>query len=192
MNHLLSTRHIHFSWFIHVLNQCFHYHYSYFIEKQIEATSVLLTYWTYINFNWVQLLNRVWLFVTSRTAAHQASLSNTSSQSLLKLMFISSLMPSNYLILYCTLLLLPSVFPNIRVFSNESVLHIRWPQYWSFRFNISPSNEYSGLISFRMDWMNLFAVQQTLKSSPTPQFKNINSSVLSFLYSPTLTSILLP
>ena len=152
----------------------------------------LLTYWTYINFSWVQLLSCVWLFVTSQTAAHQASLSITSSRSLLKLMFISSLMPSNYLILYCTLLLLPSIFPNIRVFSNVSVLHIRWPQYWSFRFNISPSNDYSGLISFRMDWMNLFAVQQTLKSSPTPQFKNINFSVLSFLYSPTLTSILLP
>ena len=93
-------------------------------------------------------------------------------------------MPSNHLILYCPLLLLPSIFPNIRVFSNESVLPIRWPKYCSFSF--SPSNEYSGLISFRVDWFDLFAVQGTLKSSPTPQFKSINSSVLSFLYSPTL------
>ena len=98
-------------------------------------------------------------------------------------------MPSNHLILCHPLLLLPSIFPSIRVFSDESVLHIRWPKYWSFNFNISPSNEHPGLISFRMDWLDLLAVQGSLKSSPTPQFKNINSSVLSFLYSPTLTSI---
>ena len=97
-------------------------------------------------------------------------------------------MPSNHLILCRPLLLLPSVLPSIRVFSNESVLCIRWPEYWSFSFSISSSNEYSGLISFRMDWMDLLAVQGTLKSSPTPQFKSINSLVLSFLYSPTLTS----
>ena len=104
------------------------------------------------------------------------------------LMSIESVMPSNHLIL-CHTLLLPSIFPSIRIFSNESVLHIRWPKYWSFCFSISPSNEYSGLFSFRMDWLDLLAVQGTLESSPTSQFKSINSSVLSFLYSPTLTSI---
>ena len=107
----------------------------------------------------------------------------------LKLVFITSVMPSNYLILCCPLLLLLSVFPSIRIFSNESVLHIRWPKYWSFSFSISPSNEYSGLISFRMDWLDLLAVQKTQESSSTPQFKSINSSALSLLYSPTLTSI---
>ena len=119
--------------------------------------------------------------------ARQASLSITNSWSLLKLMSIQSVMPSTHLILCRPLLLLPSIFPNIRVFSNESVLPIRWPKYCSFSF--SPSNEYSGLISFRVDWFDLFAVQGTLKSSPTPQFKSINSLVLSFLHSPTLTSI---
>ena len=99
---------------------------------------------------------------TPWTAARQASLSITNSQSLLKLMSIKSVMPSNHLIL-CHLLLLPSAFPSIRVFSNESVLCIRWPKYWSFSFSISPSNEYSGLISFRMDWVDLLAVQGTLK-----------------------------
>ena len=102
---------------------------------------------------------------------------------------IELVMPSNHLILYPPLLLLPSIFPSIRVFSNESVLQIRWPKYWSFSFSISPSHEYSGLISFRMDWLDFLAVQGTLKSSPTPQFKSINSSVLSLLHSPTLTSI---
>ena len=100
----------------------------------------------------------------SWTAAHQASLSITSSQSLLKLMSIESVMPSNHLILCRPLLLLLSIFPSIRVFFNESVLHIRWPKYWSFSFSISLSNEYSGLISFRMDWLDLLAVQGTLKS----------------------------
>ena len=100
-------------------------------------------------------------------------------------------MPSNHLILCCPLLLPPSILPSIRGFSNESVLCIRWPNYWSFSFSISPSNEYSGLISFRMDWLALLAVQGTLKSlsSPAPQFKIISSSALSFLCSPTLTSI---
>ena len=94
-----------------------------------------------------------------------------------------------HFILCHPLLLLPSIPPSIRVFSNESALHIRWPKYWSFSFNISPSNEHSGLISFRMDWLDPLAVQGTPKTSPTPQFKSINSSVLNFLYSPTLTSI---
>ena len=112
----------------------------------------------------VQSLSRVQLFGTPWTAAPQASLSITSSWSLLKLMSIKSVMPSSHLILCHPLLLLPSIFPNIRGFSNESVLHIRWPQYWSFIFSISPSNDYSGLISFRMDWLDLLAVQGTLKS----------------------------
>ena len=112
----------------------------------------------------VQSLSPVRLFVTPRTAACQASLSITNSQSLCKLTSIESVMPSNHLILCRPLLLLPSIFPSIRVFSNESVLHIRWPKYWSFSFSISPSNEYSGLISFRMDWLDLLAVQGTLKS----------------------------
>ena len=111
-----------------------------------------------------QSLSRVWLFVSPWTAAWQDSLSITSSQSLLKLMSIESVMPSNHLILCLPLLLLPSIFPSIRVFSNESVLHIRWPKYWSFSFSIGPSSEYLGLISFRMDWLDLLAVQRTLKS----------------------------
>ena len=110
----------------------------------------------------VQSLSHVQLFVTPWTAARQASLSITSSQSLLRLMSIKSVMPSNHLILCRPLLLPPSIFPCIRVFSNESVLHIKWPKYWSFSFNISPSSEYSGLISFRMDWLDLLAVQGTL------------------------------
>ena len=112
----------------------------------------------------VQSLSRVQLFETSWTAAHQASLSITNSQSLLKLMSIEVVMPYNHLILCCPLLLLPSIFPGIRVFSNKSVLLIRWPQYWSFSFSISPSNEYSRLISFRIDWLDLLEVQETLKS----------------------------
>ena len=112
----------------------------------------------------VQSLSCVRLSVTPWTAAHRASLSITNSWSLLKLMSIESVMPSNNLILCCPLLLPPSVFPSIRVFSNESVLPIRWPKDWSISFNISPSNEYSGQISFRMDWLDLLAVQGTLKS----------------------------
>ena len=112
----------------------------------------------------VQSLRRAPLFATLWNAAHQASLSITNSQSLLKLMSIESVMPSDHLILCHPLLLPPSVFPNIRVFSSESVLHIRSPKYWSFSFNISPSNEYSGLISFRIHWLDLPAVQGTLKS----------------------------
>ena len=112
----------------------------------------------------VQLLSCVQLFVIPWTAAHQASLSITNSWSLLKLMSIMLVMPSNHLILCHPFLLLPSVFPSIRVFSNELVLCIRWPKYWSFSFSISPSNEYSRLLSFRMDWLDLLAVQGTLKS----------------------------
>ena len=112
----------------------------------------------------VQLLSRVQLFVTPWTAACQASLSITNSRSSLKLMSIALVMPSNHLILCRPLLLPTSTFPSIRVFSSESVLCIRWPKYWSFSFGISPSNEYSGLISFRMDWLDLLAVQGTLKS----------------------------
>jgi len=137
----------------------------------------------------VQSLSRVQLFATLWTAAHQASLSITNSQSSLKLMFIKLVMPFNHLIL-CRPFLPPSIFPSIRVFSNESALRIRWPKYWSFSFSISPSNQYSGLISFRMDWFDLLAVQGTLKSILQHQFKSINSLVLSFLYGPTLTSIL--
>ena len=110
----------------------------------------------------VQSFSHVQLFATPRTAAHQASLSITYSWSSLKLMSIESVMPSNHLILCCPLL--PSIFPSIRVFSNELVLRTRWPKYWSFSFSISPFNEDSGLISFRMDWLDLLAVQGTLKS----------------------------
>ena len=112
----------------------------------------------------VQSLTHVRLFATPWTVARQASLFITNSRSLLKLMSIESVRPSNHLILCHPLLLPPSIFPSIRVFSNESALHIRWSKYWSFNFNISPSNEYSGLISFRMDWLDLLAVQGTLKS----------------------------
>ena len=110
------------------------------------------------------------------------------SGTLLKLISVKSVMPSNHLIL-CHPLLLLSVFSSISFFSNESVLHIKWPKYWSFSFSISPSNEESGLISFRMDWLDLLAVHRTLKSSPTPQFKSIKALALTFLYSSTLTSI---
>ena len=115
-------------------------------------------------FSSLQSLSHVWLFVTPWTAAHQASLSITNSQSLLKLMSIESVMPSNHLILCHPLLLPPSIFSSIRVFSNESTLCIWWPKYWSFSFSISPSNDYSGMISFRVDWLDLLAVQGTLKS----------------------------
>ena len=114
--------------------------------------------------NTVQSLSRVQLFATPWTAAHQASLSTTNSRSLFKIKSIKSVIPSNHFILCHPLLLPPSIFPSIRVFTNVSVLHIRWPKYWSFSFSISPSNEYPGLISFRMDWLNLLAVQGTLKS----------------------------
>ena len=125
---------------------------------------LVITLCNWIQFSSVQSLSRVRLFATPWTAARQASLSITNSWSLLRLMSIESVMPSNHLILCHPLLLPPSIFPSIRVFSSESALPIRWPKYWSFSFNISPSNEYSGLISFRMDWLDLLAVQGTLKS----------------------------
>ena len=148
-------------------------------------------YFTSNQFSSVQSLSSVWLFATPWIAAHQASLSITNSQSLPKLMSIESVIPSNYLILWHPLLLLPSIFPNIRVFSNESALCIRWPKYWSFSFNISPSNEYPGLISFRIGLVGSpCSPRDSQESSPTPQFKSISSLALSFLYSPPLTSIL--
>ena len=120
----------------------------------------------------------------------QASLSITNSRSSLRLTSIESVMPSSHLILCCPFLLLPPIPPSFRVFSSESTLHMRWPKYWSFSSSISPSKEIPGLITFRMDWLDLFAVQGTLKSLfQTLQFKSINSSVLSFLHSPTFTSI---
>ena len=142
------------------------------------------------SFSSSQSLSRVRLFVTSWTAACQASLSITNSQSLLKLMPVKLVMPSDHLILCHSLLLLPSIFPSIRVFYNESVLRIRWPKYWSFSFNISPSNEYSGLISFSIVLIESpCCPRDSQESFPTPQFKSINPLALSFLYSPTLTSI---
>ena len=126
--------------------------------------------------SFIQLLSHVQLFATPWTAACQASLSITNSWSFLKLMSIELVMPSNHLILCCPLLLLPSIFPNIRIFSNESALHIRWPKYWSFSFNISPSNEYSRLISFRMDWLDLLAIQGILKS--LLQYHSSKASIL--------------
>ena len=129
-------------------------------------TGLASTYGTVpsVQFSSVQLLSPVWLLGTPWTAAGQVSLCITNSRSLLKLMSNESVMTSNHLILFHHLLLLPSIFPSIRVFSNESALHIRWPKYWTFSFNISPSNGHPGLISFRMDWLDLLAVQGTLKS----------------------------
>ena len=144
---------------------------------------MLIIYQELLNaFSSVQSLSRVWPLATPWIAACQASLSITNSRSLLKLMSIEPVMPSSHLILCRPLLLLPPIPPSIRVFSNESTLRMRWPKYWSFSFNISPSNEHLGLISFRMNWLDLLAVQDSQESSPTPQFKSINSSVLSLLY----------
>ena len=138
----------------------------------------------------VQSLSRVRLILSKWTGALQASLSITNYQSLLKLMSIASVMPSNHFILCCPLLLPPSIFPTTRVFSNESILHIRWPKYWSFSFSISPSNEYSALISFRMDWLDLLVVQGTLKSLLQHHSSKASLLVaLSFFCGPTLTSI---
>ena len=139
-------------------------------------------------FSSIQLLSRVRLFTTPWTAARQASLSITNSRNSVKLTSIELVMPSNHLILCLPLLPPPSIFPSIRVFSNDSMLHITWPNCWSVSFNISPSSEYSGLISFRMDWLDLLAVQGTLKSL-LQKFESINSLALSFLYSLALTSI---
>ena len=136
----------------------------------------------------VQSLNRVQLFATPWTAVPQASLSFPISWSFLK--NIESVMPSNNLIFYHPLLLLPSIFPSMRVFASELALHIRWPKYWSFSFSISPSNEYSGFISFRVDWVwSPCCPRDCQESSPVPQFESINSLILSLLCGPTLTSI---
>ena len=143
-----------------------------------------------IQFSSVQLLSRVQLFATLWIAARQASLCITNSRSPPKHVSIESVMPSNHLILCRPLLLLPSIFPSIRVFSNESALCIRWPKYWSFSFSICPSNEHSGLISFRMDWLDIFAIQGTLKS--LLQHHSSKASILqhsALFYTPTLTSI---
>ena len=130
----------------------------------------------------------IYICKTPCTAAHQTSLSVSNSRNLLKLSSAESVMPFNHIILCRPILLLPSILPSIRVFPSKSVLRIRWPKYWSSSFSISPSNEYSGLISFKMDWFDLLSVQGTLQhhSSPTPQFKS--SLVLSFLYTPTIPS----
>ena len=157
------------------------------LKLNIQKTKIVAS--SSIQFSSVKLLNGVRLFATPWITARQASLSITNSRSSLKLTSTESVMPSSHLILCHPLLLLPSVFSSIRVFSNESSLRMRWSKYWSFSFSIIPSKEIPGLISFRMDWLDLLAVQGTLESSPTPQFKTINSSVLSFLHSPTLTSI---
>ena len=143
-----------------------------------------------LSFSSVQSLSWVRLFATSWTATHQASLSITSSQRLLKLMPIESVVPSSHLILCRPLVLLLAIFPSIRVFSSESVLLMTWPKYWSFSFSISPSNEYSGLISFRMDWLDLLAVQGALKSFL--QHHSSKASILqhsAFFMVPTLTSV---
>ena len=135
------------------------------LHNEYEALSCYVYPFTYPSINSVKFLSCLQIFVTPWTAARQASLFITNSQNLFTFMSIESVRPSYHLILFCPLLLLPSIFPSIRVFSKESVLHIRWPKYCSFSFSISPSNEYSGLISFRMHWLDLLAV---LESSPTP------------------------
>ena len=162
------------------------------IERKNAFRWALSVDWTQLRkeFSSVQSLSRGWLFETPWTTAHQASLSIINSQSLPKPMSTESVMPFKHLIL-CHPLLLPSTFPSMRVFSSESVLWIRWPKYWSFSFSISPANEHPGLISFRMDWLDLLGVQGTLKS--LLQHHSSKASILwhslSLLYSPTLTSI---
>ena len=154
-------------------------------ESEEEIKSLLMK----VQFSSVQLLSRVRLFVTPWIAARQASLSITISQSSLRLTSIESVMPSSHLILSRPLLLLPPIPPSIKVFSNESTLCMRWPKYCSFTFSIITSKQIPGLISFRVDWLDLLAVQGTFKSLLQHQFKNMNSSALSLLHSPTLTSI---
>ena len=149
----------------------------------VTKSQIRLSNWTELNWSHVQPFVMLW------TGAHKTSLSFVISQSLLKLMSIESVMPFNHLILCHPLFLLPSIFSSIRVFSNNSAFHIKWPKYWSFSFNISPSNEHPRLISLRMAWLDLLSPRDSQEFSPTPQFKSINSSALSFLYSPTLTSI---
>ena len=157
--------------------------------ERMQYLSVWIVIALGLQFSSVQLLSHVWLFVTPWTAARQASLSITNSRNPPKPMSIESLMPSNHLILCHPLLLLPSIFPSIRVFSNESALSIRWPKYWSFSFSISPSSEHPGLISFRMDWFDLLAVQGTLKS--LLQHRSSKASILrrSAFFIVPLTSI---
>ena len=155
-------------------------------QPRCQSTAEWIKKLRYIS---IQFFSRVRLFVTPWTTACQASLSITNSWSLHKLMSITLVMPSNHFLLCRPLLLPPSIFSSIRVFSSELVFCIRWPMYWSFSFSIGPSNEYSGLVSYRMDWLDLLAVQGTLESSPTPQFKSINSSSLSLPYGSTLISI---
>ena len=157
--------------------------------QTVTAWDLYLTANIYsVQFSSVHLLSRVWLFATPWIAARQASLSITNSRSPPKPMSIESVMPSNHLVLCCPLLLLPSIFPGIRVFSNESALGMRWPKDWSFSFNISPSNEHPRLISFRMDWLDLLAVQGTLKS--LLQHHSSEASILQrSAFFTTLTSI---
>ena len=161
----------------------------YTIQPELTLfTSLQLTF-SSVQFSSVQSLSRVRLFATPWIAACQASLSITNSRSSLRLTSIESVMPSSHLILCRPLLLVPPIPPSIRVFSNESTLRMRWPKYWGFSFSIIPSKEHPGPISFRMDWLDLLAVQGTLKSLLQHQFKSINSLVLSFLYTPILTFI---
>jgi len=156
----------------------------------IELDKAVIQVISLFQFNSVQSFSHVRLFATSWIAACQASVSITNSRGSLRLTSIESVMPSSHLILCSPLLLLTPIPPSIRVFSNESTLHMRWPKDWSFSFSIIPSIEIPGLISFRIDWLDLLAVQRdSQESSPTPHFKSINSSVLSFLHSPTLPSI---
>ena len=148
-------------------------------RKTCSGTHILLNFLLVLQFSSVQLLSHVWLFIIPWTAARQASLSITNSRSPHKPMSIELVMPYNHLILCHPLLLLPSIFPSIRVFSNESALSIRWPKYWSFSFNISPSNEHPGPTTFMMDWLNLLAVQGTLKS--LLQHHSLKASILRHL-----------
>ena len=154
--------------------------FSLLVYRHARDSCVLTVTFPVTTFSSVQLLSRVRLFATPWITARQASLSITNSRSLLKLMSIESVMPSSHLILCRPLLLLPSIFPSIRVFSNESTLRIRWPKYWSFSFNISPFNEHPGLISFRLDWLDLLAVQGTLK-----RLLQLHSSKASILWCST-------
>ena len=158
--------------------------------RAIHALPCLIHSWLYsVQLISVQSLSHVRLFATPWTTVLQASLSVTNTWSLLKLMSIESVMPSSHLILCCPLLFLPSIFPSTKVFFNELALRIRWPKHWSFSLTLSPFNEYSGLNSFRIDWLELLAVQGILKSLLQHYNSSINSSALSHLYSPTLTSI---